>query len=332
MQKRRLGKEGPEVSRVGLGCMGMSGAYGQADLADSVATILDAIDAGVTLVDTGDFYGMGDNEMLLRKAFHSRSRKDMVVSLKFGAMRDPSNRIIGIDARPNSVKNFLAYSLRRLHTDYIDIYRPARVDPTVPIEDTVGAMADMVKAGYVRYIGLSEAGSDTIRRANAVHPIVDVQLEYSLFSRAIESSVLRTCRSLGIATTAYGVLSRGLLGGNWTKDRAVTPGDFRSHAPRFSGDNLERNLSLVESLSAVAKEHGATVSQLAVAWVLSRGDDIFPIIGSRTPAQFKDTLAALSIKLTTDDIARIENAIPPGSAAGTRYAAPQMAHLDSEKG
>lgn len=331
MQKRRLGKNGPEISLLGLGCMGMSDVYGQADLADSVATIFDAIDAGVTFIDTGDFYGMGDNEMLLRKVFHSRSRKDMVVSLKFGAMRDPSNRIIGVDARPNSVKNFLAYSLRRLHTDYVDIYRPSRVDPTVPIEDTVGAIADMVKAGYVRYIGLSEAGSETIRRANAVHPIVDVQIEYSLFSRGIESSILPTCRELGIAITAYGVLSRGLLGGQWTKDRVTNPGDFRSRAPRFSGENLQKNLALVDALKAIARELGVTVSQLAIAWVLSRGSDIFPVIGSRTPAQFKDSLGALTISLSSADILRIENAAPAGSVAGERYAPPQMAHLDSEK-
>lgn len=332
MQKLQLGKAGPEVSRIGLGCMGMSGAYGQADLAESVATILDAIDSGVTLIDTGDFYGMGDNEMLLRRAFHGRSRKDVVVSLKFGAMRDPSNRMIGVDARPNSVKNFLAYSLRRLNTDYVDIYRPARVDPAVPIEDTIGAIADMVKAGYVRYIGLSEAGSDSLRRASAVHPIVDLQIEYSLFSRGIESSILPTCRELGIAVTAYGVLSRGLLGGKWTRDRAVSTGDFRSHAPRFSGDNLERNLVLVDALNSIAREYGATVSQLAIAWVLSRGPDIFPLIGSRTPAQFKDALGALRIVLTPDILARVESAVPPGSVRGDRYAAPQMAHLDSEKG
>lgn len=332
MQKRKLGKNGPEVHPIGLGCMGMSGAYGQADLSESVATILSAIDAGITLLDTGDFYGMGDNEMLLRKAFHGRSRKDVVVSLKFGAMRDPSGRIVGVDARPNSVKNFLAYSLRRLNTDYIDIYRPARVDPTVPIEDTIGAISDMVKAGYVRHIGLSEAGSDTIRRANAVHPITDLQIEYSLFSRGIEKSILPTCRELGIAVTAYGVLSRGLLSGRWTKDRAITPGDFRANAPRFSGENLDKNLTLVEALTAIAKERGATISQLAIAWVLSRGEDIFPVIGARTPAQLKDALSALRIVLNPSDIALIEQTVPQGSVAGDRYATAQMAHLDSEKG
>ncbi len=332
MEKRRLGRTGPEIFPIGLGCMGMSGAYGEADIADSVATLLDAIDAGVALIDTADFYGMGDNETLLRKAFHGRGRKNIVLSLKFGAMRDPSNRMIGVDARPNSVKNFLAYSLHRLHTDYVDIYRPARVDPTVPIEDTIGAIADMVQAGYVRYIGLSEAGSETIRRANSVHPIVDLQIEYSIFSRGLESSILPTCRELGIAVTAYGVLSRGLLGGHWTKNRAVTPADFRSNAPRFSGKNLEQNLALVNALSTIARERNATVSQLAIAWVLSRGGDIFPILGSRTPAQLKDALGAVKIRLDPNDLARIEKAVPPGSVAGDRYAAPQMAHLDSEKG
>lgn len=332
MEKRQLGKTGPVIYPIGLGCMGMSGVYGQADVADSVATILDAIDAGVTFIDTADFYGMGDNETLLRQAFHGRGRKNIVLSLKFGAMRDPSNKMIGIDARPNSVKNFLAYSLRRLHTDYVDVYRPARVDPTVPIEDTVGAIADMVKAGYVRYIGLSEAGSETIRRANAVHPIVDLQIEYSIFSRGIEASILPTCRELGIAITAYGILSRGLLGGRWTKDRAATPDDFRNHAPRFNGKNLEHNLALVKALNSIAKEHGATVSQLAIAWVLSRGGDIFPILGARKPAQLQDALGALKVELNSEDIARIEKTVPPGSVAGDRYAAPQMAHLDSEKG
>ena len=332
MQKEQLGKNGSRVYRIGLGCMGMSGSYGPADETESIATIHAALDAGVTLLDTGDFYGMGHNELLLREALKGRSRHDVVLSVKFGAMRDPSNAMIGVDARPNAVKNFLTYSLQRLGTDYVDIYRPARVDPTVPIEETIGAIAEMVKAGYVRYIGLSEAGSDTIRRANAVHPITDLQIEYSLFSRGIESGVLPTCRKLGIAITAYGVLSRGLLGGGWTNDKTVTPGDFRSRAPRFSGKNLNTNLSLVEALGAIAKERGVTVGQLAIAWVLSRGPDIFPVIGSRTVKQLEATLAAAEIELSQDDISRIERAVPAGAAAGDRYASPQMAHLDSEKG
>ena len=332
MQKEQLGQHGPKIYRIGLGCMGMSDSYGPVDETESIATIHSALDAGITLLDTGDFYGMGHNELLLRRALKGRSRQDVLLSVKFGAMRDPSNAMIGVDARPNSVKNFLTYSLRRLGTDYVDIYRPARVDPAVPIEDTIGAVSDMVKAGYVRYIGLSEVGSETIRRANAVHPITDLQIEYSLFSRGIESSILPTCRELGIAITAYGVLSRGLLGGKWTKDKTVTPGDFRGRAPRFSGRNLETNLARVEALSAVAKDRNVTVAQLAIAWVLSRGADVFPVIGSRSVKQLGDTLTAAEITLTGDDIARIERAVPTGAVAGDRYASAQMAHLDSEKG
>ena len=332
MRKEQLGKNGPDVYRLGLGCMGMSDSYGPADENESIATIHAALDAGITLLDTGDFYGMGHNELLLRRALQGRSRQDIVLSVKFGALRDPSNAMIGVDARPNSLKNFLTYSLRRLGTDYVDIYRPARVDPAVPIEETIGAIAEMVKAGYVRYIGLSEAGSETIRRANAVHPIADLQIEYSLFSRGIESSVLPTCRRLGIAITAYGVLSRGLLGGAWAKDKTVMPGDFRSRAPRFSGKNLEANLALIEALNALAQERGVEVAQLAIAWVLSRGEDIFPVIGSRTVKQLDATLAAAELQLSRDDIDRIERVVPAGAAAGDRYALPQMAHLDSEKG
>lgn len=331
MQTLQLGRTGPRVGAIGLGCMGMSDAYGPSDESESIATIHAAIDAGMTLIDTGDFYGMGSNELLLRKALQDVPRDKVVLSVKFGAMRDPSNSIIGIDARPNSVKNYLAYSLKRLGTNYIDIYRPARVDPTVPVEDTVGAIADMVKAGYVRHIGLSEVGVETLRRAAAVHPIVDLQIEYSIFSRGIESYILPACRELGIAVTAYGVLSRGLLGGGWSKERKSAPGDFRSRAPRFSGDNLERNLALVESLRGVAARRGCTVSQLAIAWVLSRGGDIVPLIGSRTRQQLNDTLGAPDIHLSTEEIANTERAVPTGSVAGERYAPQQMAHLDSEK-
>lgn len=331
MQTSQLGKTGPHVGAIGLGCMGMSDAYGPSDESESIATIHAALDAGMTLLDTGDFYGMGRNELLLRKALQSVPRSNVILSVKFGAMRDPSNSIIGVDARPDSVKNFLAYSLKRLGTDYIDIYRPARVDPTVPIEDTVGAIADMVKAGYVRHIGLSEVGADTLRRAAAVHPIVDLQIEYSVFSRGIESHILPACRELGIAITAYAVLSRGLLSGSWSKERKAVPGDFRSRAPRFTGDNLERNLVLVESLRAVAGKRGCAVAQLAIAWVLSHGRDIIPLIGSRTRAQLSDTLGAIDVHLSAEDIASIERAVPYGSVAGDRYAPQQMAHLDSEK-
>ncbi len=219
MEHRKLGKTGPDVAAIGLGCMGMSDFYGPADRGESIATIHAALDAGITLLDTGDFYGMGHNEMLIREALAGRSRDNLQISVKFGALRDPARGFIGMDCRPAAVKNFIAYSLQRLGVDHIDIYRPARLDPAVPIEDTVGAIADMIKAGYVRHIGLSEVGSDTIRRAHAVHPIADLQIEYSLISRGIEDDILPTCRELGIGITAYGVLSRGLISGHWSKEQ-----------------------------------------------------------------------------------------------------------------
>jgi pyridoxine 4-dehydrogenase len=331
MMSRSLGRTGPHVSALGLGCMGMSDFYGPADRAESIATIHAAIDAGVTLFDTGDFYGMGHNELLLREALQTVPHDRVVLSVKFGALRDPAGGFCGYDSRPLSVKNFLAYTLQRLGTDHMDIYRPARVDPAVPIEDTVGAIADMVKAGYVRHIGLSEAGADTIRRAHAVHPICDLQIEYSLLSRGIEAEILPTCRELGIGVTAYGVLSRGLLSGHWSRERSAASRDFRSASPRFQGENVERNLALVEALRAVANAKGATVAQLAVAWVLSRGPDIVPLIGARRRDQLADGLAALALDLSPEDIARIEQAVPAGVAVGDRYPATQMGQLDSER-
>jgi aryl-alcohol dehydrogenase-like predicted oxidoreductase len=331
MQHRPLGTHGPTVAAIGLGCMGMSGMYGPADRSESIATIHAALDAGITLIDTGDFYGMGHNEMLIGEALKGVKRDRFLVSVKFGALRDPAGGWSGYDARPQAVKNFLAYSLRRLCLDHIDIYRPARLDPRVPIEETVGAVADMVKAGHVRYIGLSEVGAATIRRAAAVHPISDLQIEYSLISRGIEDDILPTLRALGIGVTAYGVLSRGLIGGHWRKD-AAGAGDFRAHSPRFQGGNVERNLALVEALRKVAEGRNASVAQVAIAWVAAQGQDIVPLVGARRRDRLTEALGALALTLGADDIAAIERAVPRDAAAGARYAAAQMRDLDSERG
>lgn len=331
MQYRLLGAAGPRVSALGLGCMGMSDFYGPADRSESIATIHAALEAGISLIDTGDFYGMGHNEMLIAEALRGRDRDRAVISVKFGALRDPGSGWGGFDGRPAAVKNFLAYSLRRLEVDYIDIYRPARLDPNVPIEDTVGAIADMVKAGYVRYVGLSEMGVETIRRAAAVHPVCDLQIEYSLISRGIEDAILPVCRELGIGITAYGVLSRGLISGHW-RAGAARDGDFRSMSPRFRGGNVERNLALVEALRRVAQQRGASVAQVAIAWVGAQGGDVVPLIGARRRDRLQEALGALSITLTPEDLAAIEQAVPKGAAAGDRYDAHQMAMLDSERG
>jgi aryl-alcohol dehydrogenase-like predicted oxidoreductase len=330
MKQRMLGTTGPEVSAIGLGCMGMSDMYGPADRGESIATIHAALDTGITLLDTGDFYGMGHNEMLIREALAGRKRDSVVISVKFGALRDVGGNWLGYDARPLAVKNFLSYSLRRLGTDYIDIYRPSRLDSTVPIEDTVGAIADMVKAGYVRHIGLSEVGADTIRRALAVHPISDLQIEYSLISRGIEEEILPACRELGIGITAYGVLSRGLISGHWSKAREGERG-FRANAPRFQGANLDANLALVEKLRTIADGIGATVAQVAIAWVAAQGSDIVPIIGARRRDRLAEALGALDVKLSADDLAELAKAVPPGAAAGERYPEAALAHMDSEK-
>jgi aryl-alcohol dehydrogenase-like predicted oxidoreductase len=330
MRTHQLGSTGPVVSELGLGCMGMSDLYGPSDRNEGIATIHAALDAGITLLDTGDFYGMGTNELLVRDALASRDRSKVLLSVKFGALRDPDGAFLAYDGRPNSVKNFLTYSLRRLGTDYIDIYRLSRVDPNVPIEDTVGAIAEMIGKGYVRHVGLSEAGADTVRRAHAAHPICDLQIEYSLFSRGIESAILPTTRELGIAITAYGVLARGLLSGRWTGEQTGAR-DIRTNHPRFSGDNLAHNLALVDALRAIASEKNATVAQLAIAWVASRGDDILPLIGSRRRPQLAEALGALDVRLTSADLARIEQAVPARAAAGDRYPTPLMKHLDSER-
>ncbi|MEV3861565.1 aldo/keto reductase [Streptomyces sp. NPDC050095] len=335
---RTLGATGPHVSALGLGCMGMSALYGDADRAESIATIHAALDAGVTLLDTGDFYGMGHNEMLIGEALRSApaaAREKALTSVKFGALRDPDGGWSGYDGRPQAVRNFVAYSLQRLGVDHIDIYRIARIDPDVPIEETVGAIAELVEKGHVRHIGLSEVGADTIRRAAATAPIADLQIEYSLISRGIEDDILPTTRELGIGVTAYGVLSRGLISGHFTRDRQLAANDFRGMSPRFQGENLQHNLDLVDQLRKIAEQKGASVAQIAIAWVLSRGsqhnNDIVPLVGARRRDRLTEALGALDVTLDAADLTAIEAAVPADAAAGERYPAAQMAHLDSER-
>ena len=330
MRTRQLGSSGPLVSELGLGCMAMSDVYGPADRNEGIATIHAALDAGITLLDTGDFYASGANELLVRDALVGRDRSSVQLSVKFGALRDPAGAFLGYDGRPNAVKNFLSYSLRRLGTDYVDIYRLSRVDPNVPIEDTVGAIAEMIAKGHVRYVGLSEASAETLRRAHAAHPICDLQIEYSLFSRGIERSILPTTRELGIGITAYGVLSRGLLSGHWHGNRPDAR-DGRANYPRFAEANVARNLALVDALRAIATEKRMTVAHLAIAWVAEQGSDIVPLVGSRTRAQLAEALGTLDVRLTSEDLARIERAVPASEVAGDRYPTPLMKHLDSER-
>jgi aryl-alcohol dehydrogenase-like predicted oxidoreductase len=323
---RKLGATGPEVFPIALGCMGMSGMYGVTDDAESIATIHAAIDAGVNLLDTGDFYGMGHNEMLLGRALHF-NRDEVLISVKFGAQRGPNGAWLGYDARPAAVKTALAYSLKRLGVDYIDIYRPGRLDPNVPIEDTIGAIAQMVAAGYVRHIGLSEVGPETIRRAAAVHPIVDLQIEYALVSRSPETKIFPLLDELGIAATTYGALSRGLLSGS----QPAAVGDLRAHLPRFKGENHAANQQLAARLRMIAASRSITPAQLAIAWVLAKGPSLIPVVGSRTRAQIAEALGALDVKLTAEEIAELEAAVPAEAVAGTRYDPMQMKQLDSEK-
>jgi aryl-alcohol dehydrogenase-like predicted oxidoreductase len=334
METRPLGISGPRVSALGLGCMGMSALYGAADRAESLATVHAALEAGVTLLDTGDFYGMGHNEILIGEALRSTPpsrREQALLSVKFGALRGPDGDWHGYDGRPAAVKNFAAYSLQRLGVDHIDVYRLSRLDPDVPIEETVGAIAELVEQGYVRHIGLSEVGAETIRRAAATAPITDLQIEYSLMSRAIEDTILPTTRELGIGITAYGVLSRGLISGHFAHDRQLAADDFRARSPRFQGDNLRRNLELVDALRKIAERHGVSVAQIAIAWALSRGEDIVPLVGARTRERLTEALGALDVTFTETDLAEIEAAVPADAVAGERYPAALMAHLDSER-
>jgi len=331
LKTRTLGNNGPTVSALGLGAMGMSDFYGPADRVESVATLKAALDEGITLLDTGDFYGSGHNEILVGEAIRGRRRDEVVISVKFGALRDPQGNFTGVDLRPVAIRNFLAYSLKRLNTDYIDVYRPARMPPGTDVEEVVRTLADLVKAGYIRHIGLSEIGAKTLRRAVAVHPIVDLQIEYSLASRDIEPEILPTARELGVGITAYGVLSRGLLSGHWSSNRAVTASDFRARSPRFQGANLEKNLRLVEAIRAVAQRKGITVAQAAIAWVLSRGEDIIPLIGARTRERLDEALGAAEITLTGPDLDELARAVPAEAVAGARYPEHSLPDLDTER-
>ncbi|MEV8062622.1 aldo/keto reductase [Streptomyces antimycoticus] len=333
VNRRTLGRSGPEVSAIGLGAMGMSDLYGPADDAESIATLHAAIDAGVNLIDTADFYGSGANEMLIARALRERRREDVVLSVKFGSRRTPDGSFqpVPYDVSPEAVKDRLAYSLRRLGTDHIDIYRPARLNPDIPVEETVGALEEMRQAGHIRHIGLSELGAETIRRAAAVAPICDLQIEYSLMSRGPEAVIIPVLRELGIGLTAYGVLSRGLLSGHWTPSRELAGNDFRAHSPRFQGENLEANLRLVEALGRVAERLGATTSQVAIAWVAAQGEDIVPLVGARRRERLAESLDAAALTLDTATLNEIEKVVPVDAAAGERYAAPMMATLDSER-
>ncbi|WP_437298282.1 aldo/keto reductase [Sorangium sp. So ce426] len=328
----KLGKTGPSIFPLALGCMSMGGGswYGESDEAESIATIHAALDRGVNLLDTGDFYGMGKNEMLIGRAIKDR-RDKAVLSVKYGGLRAPDGTFLGFDARPIATKSFLAHSLSRLGVDYIDVYRPARLDPAVPIEETIGAIADMVKAGYVRHIALSEVGAETIRRAAKVHPIVDLQIEYALVSRGPEATIFPALAELGVAVTAYGVLSRGLLAGS----KPAGAGDLRAHMPRFSGENARKNQALVDAFVRLAERRGVTPVQLAVAWVRAKGAaqgvTVIPTMGARTRKQLDDALAGLEIALAPSDLAELEAAVPAEAIAGTRYPAPMMAMLDSER-
>ena len=324
MRTRTLGSL--TVSAVGLGCMGMSDFYGGRDEGEAVATIHRAVDLGITLLDTADMYGVGRNEELVGRAIRDR-RDRVVVATKFGNVRAPDGAFLRIDGSPPYVRQACEASLKRLGIEVIDLYYQHRVDPNVPIEDTVGAMADLVREGKVRHLGLSEAGPATIRRAAAVHPIAALQTEYSLWSREPEEELLATVRELGIGFVPYSPLGRGFLTGQIKSVDDLDADDYRRNAPRFQGDNFSRNLDLVKEIEGMAREKGCSPAQLALAWVLAQGDDIVPIPGTKRRRYLEENVGALDVALTPDDLARIDRVIPPGIAAGTRYPAPQMQAL-----
>lgn len=330
MQQRRLGERGPQVSALGLGCMGMSEFYGTADEKESIATIHRALESGINLLDTADIYGPHTNEQLVGKAVRGR-RSQVVLATKFGIVRRPDNPSYrGVSGRPEYVKQSCDDSLRRLGVDYVDLYYQHRVDQSVPIEDTVGAMAELVKAGKVRFLGLSEAGPQTIRRAHATHPITALQTEYSLWSRDPEDEILPTVRRLGIGFVAYSPLGRGFLTGRIRRFEDLAADDFRRGSPRFQGENFNKNLELVDKVNELAKAKGVAAGQLALAWVLAQGGDIVPIPGTTKRRHLKENVAALDVELTADDLSAIDEVLPKGAAAGTRYPEALMRMLNAE--